>query len=477
MMDTMGIQVGDSLSSASPAGKPLQLKVAAIWQPKNIDDPAWIFPPKAFDEVLLVQPSDLATVLNGIAKPVEESDWYLIFDGSQLRTSDVDTLLGRIVDGQRNMGAVLPGIRMDSSPVDALTAFSKQVNQLTQQLVIMILPVGGLVLYFVSMIAGLLVSRQQTEDVTLRSRGMSRRGILSIHFLMWLILATVAFGAGLAFSPGVVQLVGKTTSFLRFDNTDVPLTVTFTQQAIEAGIVTALLAASSGLLLAWRTTRETITSFMQQSARASTAWWQRAYLDVLLLIPAYYVYYTLSQQGGLVASAEDPFSNPLSFLGPTLFALGNTLLFLRLFPFLLRIGAQLMAYGRGIAILMALRELTRSVGRYRGGLLMMCFTLSLTGFTASMASTLDRSLVDSINYKVGADAVLITAADAQTQQGAADATTGQQTQSVTGFNTLPAQDLLSVPGVDTVSRVGRYTAQLLFPSQRLDGVALCIDRV
>src|SRR5262249_26878309 len=80
MMDMMGIQVGDSLTSASPAGKPLQLKVAAIWQPINANDPNWIFPPKAFDEVLLVQPADLPTALNGIAKPVEESDWFMIFN-------------------------------------------------------------------------------------------------------------------------------------------------------------------------------------------------------------------------------------------------------------------------------------------------------------------------------------------------------------------------------------------------------------
>src|SRR5258707_1180626 len=105
----------------------------------------------------------------------------------------------------------------------------------------MVLPVAGLVLYFVAMVAGLLVRRQQTEDVTLRSRGMSRRGIIAIHFLMWLILATAAFGIGLLLAPLAVQLVGKTTSFLRFDNTDPPLAVTFTPQAILAGIVTALI--------------------------------------------------------------------------------------------------------------------------------------------------------------------------------------------------------------------------------------------
>src|SRR5439155_20564729 len=122
--------------------------------------------------------------------------------------------------------------------------------------------------------------------------------------------------------PVVVRLVGQTTSFLRFDNTDATLVVTFTPQAIAAGTLTALLAASSGLYLAWRSTRQTITSFKQQSARASIAWWQRMYLDVLLLIPAYYVLYVLSRQGGLVTHAEDPFSNPLAFVGPTLFALG-----------------------------------------------------------------------------------------------------------------------------------------------------------
>jgi putative ABC transport system permease protein len=107
---------------------------------------------------------------------------------------------------------------------------------------------------------------------------------------------------------------------------------------------------------------------------------------------------------------------------------------------------------------------------------MMCFTLSLTGFTASMASTIDRSLVDSINYKIGADVVIVTAADTQTEEGAADTTTGQTTRTVTGYNTLPAQELLEISGVDQVSRVGRYDAQLQLPSQRLDGVILGIDR-
>ncbi len=476
MLFNMGVQVGDVLTAQASGREPAKLEIVALWQPVNENDPAWIFPPKFFDERILMQPDDLWPLLEGVENPIDESAWYLIFDGSEVRTSDISTLLANMVAGERTVNTVLPGTRMDLSPREGLQAFSSEVAVLTQQLVIMVLPVGGLVLYFVSLVAGLLVSRQQQEDVTLRSRGMSRWAILSIHVLMWLVLAGIAFTVGIFASPYVVMLVGQTTSFLQFDPDLPPLTIVFTLQTIAAGALTALIATLSGLYLAWRTTGSTITSFRQETARASMAWWQRIYLDVILLVPALYVLYTLWRQGGLVTAAEDPFADPLTFLGPTLFSLSLTLLFLRLWPFFLRIGAGVISYGRGIALLMTLRELTRSIGRYRGTLLMMCFTLSLTGFTASMASTIDRSLEDAVNYKVGADSVIVTVTDAQTEQETPSAEGQQPTLTVTGFNTPPIVDLLDLEGVREVTRVGRYPGRLVLASQRLDGTIMGVDR-
>ncbi len=473
---TMGVQVGDIISVQRSGLTPLDVQIAALWRPVDADDPSWVFIPTFFDNVMLVQPDDLWTALEGLERPVEEGAWYLVFDGATLKTSDVNRLLGSITDGQRIVAATLPGIRMDLSPVDGLNAFNVEVTTLTQQLVIVILPVGGLVLYFVSLVAGLLVSRQQSEDVTLRSRGMSRWAILLLHVLQWLTLALIALGVGLIVSPLIVLLVGQTTSFLRFDGVGDPLVAVITAQAVGAGAATGLLAASSGLFLAWRTSAQTINSFRQTTARAGKAWWQRAYLDLLLLLPAGYVLYTLWAQGGLVTQADNPFGDPLTFVGPTLFSLGLTLLFLRLWPALLGTLARLVNLGRGIALLMALRELTRSINRYRGTLLMMCFTLSLSGYTASMASTIDASLEDSVDYSIGADAVLVVASDTQTEDGEADATTGEATETVTGYNILPADDLLTIDGVDYVSRVGRFSAQLTLPGQRIDGTVLGIDR-
>ena len=185
--------------------------------------------------------------------------------------------------------------------------------------------------------------------------------------------------------------------------------------------------------------------------------------------------YTLEQRGGLVTEADTPFSDPLAFAGPTLFALGLVLLFLRLWPLVLGTAARLISVGRGVALLMALRELTRAEARYRGVLLLMAFTLSLTGFTASMASTLDRSLSDTIDYRVGADLVIETAVDVETESDQ-DSDTGQTTFTLTGYHLPPVEDLLALDGVAAVSRIGRYPARLVAGTQPITGAVVGVDR-
>ena len=475
MFYNFGVQIGDIIQGQSP-GLPIQdFEVVATWRPVNENDPEWIFPPKFFDQVIFVHENDLWQLLGETEDPLDETAWYLNFDGSTLLTSEVSDLVGIIGDGQRNIEEVLPGVRLDVSPEDNLRAFTTEVNELTQQLYIILMPVAGLVIYFVALIAGLLVNRQKIEDVKLRSRGMSRLAVLGIHFVMWFLLVAIALGIAIFLSPYLVRLIGQTTSFLQFENTENILTVTITPNAILIGILTGVLAASSGLFIAWRTTRQNVNTILNASGANRQAWWQRAYVDLMILAPALYVLYTLWEQGGLAGSAASPFSNPLTFVGPTLFALGWALFFLRILPWLFGLAASIWNLTANIPILMAFRELNRSIGNYRGTLLMMAFTLSLTGFTASMASTLDESLVDSINYDIGADIVIVAAAEAQTESDGTN-TQGQATFDVTGYNPPPVQDLWQVPGITNISRVGTYTARLRILSRVVDGSVMGVDR-
>lgn len=472
LLYSRGIQVGDLLTVPNQAR---DLEIVGLWRPKDSSDPEWIFPPRFFDEVLLVPESDLWSLVESNPRPVDEAAWFMIFDGQDVRPSDIGALLGRLGEGQRHIVRALDGIRLDLTPEEELRAFQTEVNTLQAQLFIIIAPVGGMVLYFVGLVAGLLVTRQQGEDVKLRSRGMGRMKLLILHSLMWGLMVLFAIGLSLLIAPYVVRLVGQTTSFLKFDALPSQLDIEITPLSLLISVATGILSASSGLLLAWRTTGQNINSYRQSHGDQRPAWWQRMYLDLLLLVPAVYLLWTMNQDGGIATQVDTPFSNPLTFVAPTLFSLSLTLLFLRLLPIVLKFGAKLLSVTRNIALLMALRELTRSAGRYRGALLMMAFTLSLTGFTASMASTLDASLVDTINYRIGSDIVLEIALDPLTEQET-DESTGRVTSTVTGYNAPPLEELLDVDGIFQASRFGNYPARLSVGNQRADGRMIGVDR-
>lgn len=474
MLFEMGVQVGDSLTIQRLGGVAVEAYVAAMWRPSDPSNPEWLFPPRFFEQVFLTTDTALRDLVADAEQPIDEADWYLIFDGSELRTSDIEGLLSRSQATRTQIDQVLPGITLSESPEVSLQSFIDEVNALTQQLFIIIMPVAGLVLYFISVVSGLLVTRQQTEDVKLRSRGMSRSAILTMHVLMWGIIVGVSLLNAFLLSPLLVQLIGRTVSFLDFTGVNSATDIVFSTEAILYGVGAGVVAASSGLFLAWRITIMNINSLKRVNKTSSKAWWQRSYLDFATILMAGYVLYTLVQQDGIDASADTPFSDPLIFVGPTLFALGLTLFFLRVFPLMLSILARMVALSSNVPVLMAFRELIRSMGRYRGTLLMTAFTLSLAGFTSSMASTLDQSLLDVIQYRVGAELTITTITDAQTEESEDES--GEATEEVTGYNAPPVLDLWSMEEIAYLSRVGKYEAQMSVAGQRLTGLAIGVDR-
>lgn len=474
MLFANGVQVGDVLTIQRSGGQAQEAVIAAMWRATNENDPQWLFPPRFFEQVILVPEETLPGLIEGLEAPIEEVDWYVIFNGDDLRTSDIDALLTNSARARIQIERVLPGITLSESPEDGLIAFNAEADSLTQQLFIIVMPVAGLVLYFISVVSGLLVTRQQAEDVKLRSRGMSRTAILTVHVLMWALIVIVALISALLLSPLLVQLIGRTVSFLDFTGTTSVESIELSSEALLLAVGAGVAAASSGLLLAWRITLQNINSLQRVSKQASMAWWQRSYLDILAIVLAGYVLYTLMQRQGIDASADSPFADPLTFIGPTLFALGLTLLFLRLLPIVLGIAARIIGITSNIPLLMSLRELTRSMGRYRGTLLMTAFTLSLAGYTASMANTLDQSLLDVIQYRVGSELKVTTISDTQTESTEDDS--GETTDEVTGYNAPPVLDLWNLPEIESLSRVGEYDARITLGGQRLTGLVLGVDR-
>lgn len=474
MMFRTGIQLGDVLQVAR-AGVDRQLvEVVALWRPRDSADTSWVLPIRFFDEVLLTDVESLWAVTDGLETPVEEVDWQVVFNGNAVRAVEIAALMDAYTTAETHMTSTLPGVNMDVSPLDNLARFRQGVRDLQGQLVLIMLPVAGLIVYFVLTLANMLATQQQQEDLLLNSRGMSRWRLLRLHACIWLFIGMVAYAISLTLAPRLVYVIASTHAFLDFSGEVDGLAVRYTLQVLLIGGAGAALAMLVGLLISWRTTRQTLNQMKRAQARTAQPWWQRYYLDLLLSLPAVYTWYTLQADGGLAAEATNPFSDPLVFMAPSLFALAGTLLFLRVLPLLLRAIGVGLYLSTNIAFLMSVREMTRSRWRYQGTILLMAFTLSLSGFTASMASTLDQSLHDVIAYRVGAEHVLVLAADVQTE---GDTNSSGETEvSITGYNILPIENLFTLDEVLAASRVGHYDAELVLPNQRLVGKWIGVDR-
>ena len=295
--------------------------------------------------VLFADEGSMRSRLSGTLKtPVYLALWYIVFDGRDVHTDDVAGLLGRIVSARTLANTTLADLRLDISPLDALSSYGAAVSLLTILLYVFAIPIVGVILYFIVQTTNLVVQRQRNEIAVLRSRGTSTVQLVGLYLLEGLLLGLIAMGLGPLLGLFVAQVMGNTVSFLTFSS-DQRLAAEISQQSLRIGIGAVIVSLVASMLPAIEAARHTIVTYKQDVARSmQRPWWQRLYLDVMLLILPLYGYYMLRQQGTLAVLGQsvnfregDPFQNPLLFLVPTLFVFALSLICIRLFPIVMEV--------------------------------------------------------------------------------------------------------------------------------------------
>jgi putative ABC transport system permease protein len=492
LADQVGINVGDEFALVLPDGGDvgsLPLRVTALWEPLNPADPAWFFPPQAFQDVLLVPEATYTGPLADVlTDEVDQVLWFARLSGTHLTAAEATPLLQRVEAVRAQAAGAVPGLRLEQSPEEALSRYRRDVASLTRQLFVFSVPIVGLVLYFAALVASMLVNRQRGEIALLKTRGVRNGQILGVYVVEWLLLGALALAIGPLLGIGFARLMGSTRSFLQLALNAPPLNVALTWGSLQYGVLAVALAIVAVLLPALAASRRTLVDEQQQAARTlRPPFWQRFYLDVLLLLPPLYGLYQLQSSGGLwqgAAQSTDPFSNPLLILVPVLLCFALGLLAVRLVPLLLGGLARLATRPTWTAPLVALRALARQPGSYRGPLLLLILTLSLAAFSASMAATLDGALETAITYQVGAETQLIEAGQSteQPQQSAQPGAAPQELErknieEEARFLFVPVDDHLQVDGIEAVARVGRYDASLQVGGTTRQAQLVGIDRL
>ena len=493
----LGLQPGDTYyvfaQREAPEKSMVPVTITGLWAPRDPSEEYWFYTPDVLNETLFTTVDAFTNqLLAANPKPVHVALWYVVADGSTVNSSEVPAFGTRIDRTVSEANKLLKGMRLDVSPLDAMLRHIARVRQLTATLTIFSVPILGLIAYFVILVAGLVVQRQSNEIAVLRSRGASRLQVLGIYFIEWLLIGIAAISVGVLLGQVAALFMTWTRSFLDFQPTEaLPISMSNDAWARAIQIVGLMLVA--GLIPAFVTSRFTIVSFKSDRARSGMKpFWQRAYLDFLMMIPIGYGWWMLKQQGslGIIDSQgiSDPFNNPLLLIAPTLFIFASALIAVRFFPLLMRFLEFFAGRMPGIAGVTALRYLSRTPSAYSGPILLLIITLSLAGFTASMAKSLDTNLLEKNRFVAGGDARMF---DLGQNAGGASAGAPGNVQTfeqsivatedtrLTGpkYYFLPVEDYTNIPQVKEATRVGNSSAAAVINGNSVNIHYYGVDRL
>ena len=503
MADQLGFRVGEEFMTFRRVDTEngqrtvqIPIRIVGFWQPTDPNEEYWFYRQSVFDNQLFVpEASFQGRITSLLNDEIAQALWYAILDGSDVHADDVGRLVGRIETVQQRAATLLTNTRLEVSPYDALNRYRISSRLLNVLLYAFSIPIIGLLLAFIGLVVGLAVGRQRNEIAVLRSRGATVVQIMGIAILEATLLGTLALVAGVPVSEWISKTIGATRSFLNFTLVS-DLRVVMTMSTLRFGLAALGVTLVAQVFPSLGAAKHTIITYKQEQARTVRApWWQRAWLDVLLLIPAGYGAYLLQQQGSIVMPGQtasgNPFDNPLLFLVPALMAFALTLLILRILPLIMAIIAWIASKMTSVGFLLATRYLSRDPGFYTAPLILLILTLSLSAFTASLAQTLDNHLFDQSYYRTGADVRLVelgrdsnatgTAPGGGEEAPAADASaaSASTTPEDTGpqWVFIPVSEHLRVPEIVAATRVGEFTASLQVQGTWTETPFIGIDRI
>jgi len=483
------------------------VRLAGVWQPKNRDNLYWFYNPERLPEDLLLVTDEIyAQQLAGLMEDeVHVAMWYLILDGDAFRPAQADAFLRRLATLPQRVDTLLPHTSLMAAPADAaLREYQAAARWLTVTLFAFGVPVFASVIVFVNYIAGLLVQRQMAEVVILRSRGATQWQLLGMAGVQGAVLACVAAGLGLFLGQTLAGEMSGILSFLNFSG-EHAVRPPLDGPAIALGAAVAALTVVAMVAHTGHRLGHTIVSYRQEQGRMRRrVWWLRGGVDLILLAIAAYGAYLLRMQGSLGAGGDESAletltQNPLLFAVPALSTLALALVGIRILPVLAEVVAQGLSWTPGVAVVLAVRQVSRSLHRYTAPLVLLGLSLSLAVFTSSLAKTLDNHARDQAYQAIGADMRLeevgenteieldvliekLCITDPALACPWEDAVAAEAwieemgLRDIPRWRFLPVQEHLKAPGVEAATRVGWYEVSRPGRQSSRSGAYIGIDR-
>lgn len=309
---------------------------------------------------------------------------------------------------QANLYSPAPGT---FALLDILQQYTNRVALVSIPVTVLAMQIIALLLFFVSILVNMLLDRQVAANAMLSSRGASSRQIFWSLFFQGLALCLlgIVLGplVGLAFVSVLVERVLPAGNVhLAQSILTQPLAVLSSIGPTAGGtLLVALLTI--GLIIRY-TSGLNILTLRRETARVTRLpFWQRYYLDVLAAVIALSAYGVSLYLAGIARevdiTTQDLILAPLALVAPIFLLLGCLLIFMRIFPWLLRLGGWIAHRRRGATSMLALVQMARAPRQIMRMTLLLSLTVAFAIFAQVFSASQTQHISDVSAYEAGAD--------------------------------------------------------------------------
>ena len=331
------------------------------------------------------------------------SAWFLQIDREGIPAKEVDDLQQSLRQVRRDVANHLPNGSTSTGLARILDDHEEQLLLARIPLFLMVFLVTGILAYYLTITAGMVIRARAAEIAMLKSRGATTVQIGILTLVEGLLLAGPALVAGALLSPLLARALGG----LVFDAESAGAPVSLSWQAFGMGAAGAALAVIVLSLATLAAASKGIVEFRQQGARpARTPFVHRYYLDLLALAVIAFLWWQISNRGTVLTRSLGGRELEVDFallLGPALGLVALGLLVMRIFPLAMGLSARVVGPVGPGWLVQGLRRIARDpiAPGSLVALLMLATALGVVG--SAFSATLTRSQDDRVRYEVGAD--------------------------------------------------------------------------
>lgn len=453
-LKTLGMSFGGTYqlqNSFFSAAEPLTVTVVGVFRQASENDSYWS---ETMEDYLNALFMDYDTMLGDYLSTglttLSGAECRYSFDYQKMDLNDLSSVTKAIEEDRTVYSDA--GMSFSMGISDILSEYAVRAANLKSMLWILQIPTIVMLAFYLFMVSQLNVEQEKNEIAVFKSRGASSAQIFAIYAMEAGVLGVATFIIAPFIGLLLCNFLGVSNGFLEFVNRT-GLAAKLSIDAFIYALIAIVIFFITTMLPIIPASKLSIVKYKQSKAKVvKMALWEKLCIDIILIAGSLIWYYftarSINRLFAVGTYVSDGTINPLYFVFSTMFIMGAGLLFIRIYPYLLRliyyIGKRFWTVPQYIAITSVARS---QGGRERFLMLFLSVTFALGIFSANTARAINNSRSDRIYYNTGADVVI----DAYWRLESVD--------DDSSYVEIDMDDYQNLEGVDIATRVLRTDAK------------------